>query len=369
VTEAAPLRLLLTTDAVGGVWQYAADLAVALLPHGVEPIIANLGPPADAGQRALLPETVVVHETGLALDWLAPDAGAVLAAGRGVAALAGELGADLVQLAMPALAAEAHYPAPVVAVTHSCLASWWDAVEGTPLPADFAWRRDLAAAGLAAADVVVAPSAAHAEATRRLYALQKSPQVVYNGRAAAGLPPAALHDFAFTAGRLWDRAKNLATLDRAAARLPFPVKAAGPISGPNGERLRFEHLVAMGNCAPDRIARCMAARPVFVSTTRYEPFGLAVLEAAQAGCALVLSDIATFRELWDGAALFVNPEDASAVADALEALVGDTQRRLRLGTAARGRAGRFTPAATAAGMAAIYRSLLTGRLAGGRAAA
>ena len=40
-------------------------------------------------------------------------------------------------------------------------------------------------------------------------------------------------------------------------------------------------------------------------TALYEPFGLAVLEAAQAGCALVLSDIPTFRELWDGAALFV----------------------------------------------------------------
>jgi hypothetical protein len=38
-----------------------------------------------------------------------------------------------------------------------------------------------------------------------------------------------------------------------------------------------------------------------------EPFGLAVLEAAQAGCPLVLSDLPGFRELWDGAALFRRP--------------------------------------------------------------
>ena len=56
----------------------------------------------------------------------------------------------------------------------------------------------------------------------------------------------------------------------------------------------------------------MARTAVFVSPALYEPFGLAVLEAAQAGCALVLSDIPTFRELWDGVALFVAPVIARA---------------------------------------------------------
>ena len=71
------------------------------------------------------------------------------------------------------------------------------------------------------------------------------------------------------------------------------------------------------------LANWYAKASVFASVSRYEPFGLAVLEAAQAGCALVLSDIPTFRELWDGAALFVPPEDPVALAEALRNTLQD----------------------------------------------
>ena len=57
----------------------------------------------------------------------------------------------------------------------------------------------------------------------------------------------------------------------------------------------------------------MARAAIFVSSSVYEPFGLAVLEAAGSGAALVLSDIPTFRELWDEAALFAPPGDAAGI--------------------------------------------------------
>src|SRR5690606_7562193 len=101
--------------------------------------------------------------------------------------------------------------------------------------------------------------------------------------------------------------------------------------------------------------------PVFVSAATFEPFGLAVLEAAAAGCALVLSDIPTFRELWDGAAQFADPRDPAAFAAAIEALIEDPERRTALGEAAAARAARFTPAATATAMAGIYGELLLRR--------
>jgi glycosyltransferase involved in cell wall biosynthesis len=182
--------------------------------------------------------------------------------------------------------------------------------------------------------------------------------VVRNGRrpatASAGEPEAA----AFTAGRLWDDGKNLATLDRAAARLAIPVEAAGPLQGPNGARVALQHLRTLGRLSDEAVAARLARRPIFVSVASYEPFGLAVLEAAQAGCALVLSDTPTFRELWDGAALFVPADDEAAIADAIQGLADDPARRFDVGAAARERARAYSVEAMTDGLLAVYRSLL-----------
>ena len=112
-----------------------------------------------------------------------------------------------------------------------------------------------------------------------------------------------------TAGRLWDEAKNLRTLDAAAAGIRWPVLAAGPTRGPDGQEIRLEHVVALGTLDGAALEDRLRRASVFASLAIYEPFGLAVLEAALAGCALVLSDTATFRELWQDAALFVPPDD------------------------------------------------------------
>jgi glycosyltransferase involved in cell wall biosynthesis len=355
----AGLRVLITADAVGGVWQYSVELAHGLAALGVEPLIATVGPSPSADQLAALGAAIRVIDTGLALDWLAEDAASVRKAGETVADLAAREGADIVQLNSPALAAEARFAMPVVAVQHSCVASWWEAVRGTELPEDFAWRTGLVRAGLLAADKVVAPTAAFAEATRRLYRLPETPAAVHNGRTPLKLPDGAPHDFVFTAGRLWDEGKNLATLDAAAAGIAVPVHAAGPVRGPNGTAVEFETIHCLGTLGEAEIGRWLAAKPVFASAALYEPFGLAVLEAAAAGCPLVLSDIATFRELWDGAATFVDPRDAAGFTAAISNIVGNDFLRGAMGRAARERAARYTPQATAARMAAIYGELLS----------
>ncbi|WP_156678234.1 glycosyltransferase family 4 protein [Sphingomonas profundi] len=351
-------RLLLTADTVGGVWQYATELARALAPLDYDVVLALLGPAPSEGQRGAVADIELV-ETGLPLDWLAPDAGAVAAAGAALARLAADCGADIVQVNQPALAADTRFGVPVVAMAHSCVATWWQAVRGdAPEPADFAWQSALMQRGLAAADAIVAPSHAYAAALHRRYALPALPDVVHNGRTPLAAPAGALHDFAYTAGRLWDEGKDVATLDRAAARLGIPFKAAGPTVGPNGQQIRLDHLHALGRVEERVIAGCISARPVFVSAARYEPFGLAVLEAALAGCPLVLSDIPTFRELWDGAALFVEPGDHAGFARAIETLVGDVPVRLARGDLARRHAAHFSPARMAAAMDGVYARLL-----------
>lgn len=354
------MRLLMTADAVGGVWQYALDLARGLAAWQVETVLAMIGPALTAGQRELagsVPNLQLI-ETGLELDWLAADANRVARAGARIARLAKVCDANIVQLNAPALAAETRFPVPVVAVSHSCIATWWRAMGRGALPPDFEWRVALTRAGLQAADRVVTPSAAFADATMQAHRLRRPPAVVHNGRYPLALTPRPQRDFAFTAGRLWDQSKNLRLLDRVAARLPVPLSAAGPTRGPNGETVFLNRIDQLGTLDEAGIARCLAEQPIFVSAARYEPFGLAVLEAAAAECALILSDIPTFRELWDGCAIFVDPDDEEGLAKTITTIAGDKQKRAALGHAARGRAALYTPARMAAGMAAIYRDLL-----------
>lgn len=354
------LKVLVTVDAVGGVWQYGTELAAGLSRLGIRTLLAVMGPAPSEEQRAAaaaLPG-VELAETGLALDWLAEDGAALRRAGDAIRQLAHEWGAAIVQLNTPALAAATEFDLPVVAVQHSCVATWWEAVQGTALPEDFAWRTELNRLGLHAADAVVTPTAAFGEAVRRLYKLPQPPRTVHNGRTPLDVPSGAPHDFVFTAGRLWDEGKNLGTLDAAARGIAVPIRAAGPLKGPNGAEVMFDNIHCLGTLGESELARWLAARPVFVSAALYEPFGLAVLEAASAGCPLILSDIPTFRELWHDVAYFVPARDEEGFTRAIAGLVGDDFERAVMGRAARERAARFTPDAMAAQMASIYRGLL-----------
>jgi glycosyltransferase involved in cell wall biosynthesis len=365
-------RLLLTTDAIGGVWQYSIDLAQALASRGVHVLLTVLGPVPTAAQRleASTLAGVKLIETGLPLDWLCDGPGPVRAAATAIADIAHAECADLVQLNAPTLAAYSHFPAPVVAVTHGCVGTWWQAARQQPLAQNYHWHRDAMKQGLAAADRVVAPTASYAATVARYYRMAEAPLVVSNGREPGATPRcAALHDCALTVGRLWDQVKNAAMLDRVAARMAIPFYAAGAVTGPHGETAELDNLHALGQLDSAAMARQFAARPVFVSAATFEPFGLAVLEAAGAGCALILSDIPTFRELWNGIAIFVPPDDESAYTDAIDMVIGNPALRQRMGEAARERAIHFTPTRTAEAMLRIYASTLRDHLPRNRAAA
>jgi len=351
----------MTADAIGGVWHYAVELAGALAPMGIETVLAVLGPIPDRAQRdaaAAIPGCTLI-ETGLPVDWLCDRAEPVLAAGRAIAALAAEHGADLIHCNMPSLLAAGPTGVPVLAVDHGGIGPWWRAAYGMMPPAAYAWLDELVRAGLTAADAVVAPSASHAAVLAEHYRLGVAPLAIHNGRTPAALPDApAATTGVFTAGRLWDPVKATALLDAVAAGLDVPFEAAGALTGPHGETVAPRHLIAPGSLDAEALAARLAARPVFVSAARFEPFGLAVLEAAQAGCALVLSGIPTFRELWTGAALIVPEDDPDAYRVAIARVLVDEGLRQHLGEAARIRSARYTPQATAAAVASIYAGLL-----------
>ena len=302
-------RLLMTTDAVGGIWRYSVDLAEGLAECGAQTVLAVLGPSTSPTQRTeaeAVPGLRLV-ETGLPLDWTAAAAPELTRASERLAGLAALMGISSVHLHAPALVGAARWPAPVVVVAHSCVTTWWRAVRGGAMPDDLAWRSTATRAGLLAAKTVIAPTAAHAQATEAAYGPMPI-QVVHNGGRARFNPSRPRRPGVLTAGRLWDAGKAADWLDRAAPGLDVPVLAAGPTRGPDRSEARFDHLRLLGTLAPDALAAEYAGVTVFASMARYEPFGLAVLEAAQSGMALVLSDTPGFRELWDGAAVFVAEE-------------------------------------------------------------
>lgn len=317
-------RVLLTADAAAGVWRYSLVLARGLAARGIEPLLAVLGSPPSGRQReeaAAVPGLGMVA-TGLPAEWSASGVEDLRAAGAALAGLAERARVDSVHLHTPALAAEVAWPVPVVAIAHACVGTWWRAVRGGPMPASLAWRAAAVGRGLAEADLVAAPTRAFARMLTREYSPGRGIAVIRNGAEPPATVAAGRWPVVLAAGPLWDEARNFAALDRAAARLAAPVLAAGPLAGPLGAHFAPAALRSLGPLPRPALASAMAQCTVFCAPARYEPFGLTVLKAAQHGMALALADIPTFRELWDGAALFFHPEDDAGMADALRRLLG-----------------------------------------------
>lgn len=353
---ASGARVLMTADAVGGVWTYALDLAGGLAQAGVQTTLVVLGPAPSRDQLAqasAIPGLALV-ETGLPLDWTAREPAEILEVSAALRGLARGARADLVHLNSPAFAALGGFSAPVIGACHSCLATWWSAVKDGPMPEDFRWRTQAVWQGLLGCDALVAPTRAFADATARAYEVPV-PHVVWNGRDTTPAAVSSREAMVFTAGRLWDEGKNVRVLDDAAGRLSHPIYAAGPTEGPNGAHIALAHATPLGRLSAEDVARWLRRAPIYATSALYEPFGLGVLEAAQAGCALVLSDIPSLRELWGGAAVFVDPRDADGYASELNRLLADQAACEALGREARARAARYSARAMAAGMLDVYR--------------
>ena len=91
----------------------------------------------------------------------------------------------------------------------------------------------------------------------------------------------------------------------------------------------------------------------------YEGFGLPVLEAMARGVPVACSDRSSLPEVAGDAALLFDPEDTSAIAAAIERLLGDAGLREELTRRGRERAAAFTWDATAERTVAVYRRALS----------
>jgi glycosyltransferase involved in cell wall biosynthesis len=347
----------MTLDAVGGVWRYAMDLGTALAETGVSVTFTGLGPEPSAAQRHEADAVGELIWLDAPLDWMADRQSELDCVPDLLSRVVENARADLVHLNLPSQACELSLGCPIIVASHSCVVTWFRSVRGSNVPASWAWQQACNRRGFDRATAVVAPSASYAALLRTCYGQIDHLTVVPN--AVRPIAPVAVkEEVVFAAGRWWDEGKNGAVLDAAAPAIEWPVTMAGPTSGPSGQFLPITNAQALGQLPHREVRARMARAAIVVSPSLYEPFGLAALEAASAGAALVLADIPTYREIWDGAALFAAPGDPAAFTDATNRLIRDSSLRHEMAQRANARAARFSLGAQADAMLAIYGSAL-----------
>jgi glycosyltransferase involved in cell wall biosynthesis len=359
-------RVLMSADCIGGVFVYALELCRVFGQAGLELVLATMGRRLNDVQRAELAQLphVVVEESELKVEWMDAPFDDVMRSCEWLLALEAKYRPDVVHLNTFAHGA-LPFSAPRIVVAHSCVLSWWEAVFREPAPDLWAQYRELVAAGIKGADTVVAPTRAMLASLAAHYGEPPHGRVISNG-IEPFVCSRVKQPIVFAAGRLWDQGKNLASLDRAAELISWPVYVAGENISPDGRRITCRNAQSLGPLPRPQLIPWFARASIYALPARYEPFGLSVLEAALARSALVLGDIDSLRETWGADAMFVDPEDPAAIARAIAELIEDPRRRRALGSGARKRALNFTARRMAARYLELYEELARSDLAGSR---
>jgi glycosyltransferase involved in cell wall biosynthesis len=345
----------MTTDAVGGVWTYALDLIEATRDLGVRFTLACLGPLPSAAQRrrAASLDNVRLECMECKLEWMDDPWDEVEASGEWLRSLEERDLPDIVHLNGYSHGS-AGFRAPVLIVAHSCVVSWWRAVKGAEPPREWDEYRARVSVGLAEAARVVAPTAAMLAEVRRTYAPHAPCRVIHNGRSHTRPVAAPRRPMVASVGRVWDEAKNIGAVACVAPDLAWPCCVAGEAAAPDGRPVRFDNVRLLGAIPPEDVWGLLEQSSILAHPARYEPFGLAPLEAALAGCALVLGDIPSLREVWSDAALYTPPDDARCLSRHLRRLIDNERLRTEMAQRARLRARRYTGGAFGRSYASLY---------------
>lgn len=325
------MRLLMTTDTVGGVWTFTRELTEGLLSQGSSVMLVSFGREPSADQSAWVdrtarawPERFRFVPTTFALEWMQENGSFFTESVALLRHHAAEFRADLLhanQLCYGALAETL----PTLVTAHSDVRGWFTACRGAqPEPSPWIERYDqIVGSGLRGADTVTAPTAWMLAVAEQHYGPFRKTAVVPNGRdipASASLIERQTQ--AVTVGRLWDEGKDLALLEE--VDFPMPLLVAGEASGPEtASKLSGRHVTLLGQLSQAEVFDLFRRSSIYVVTSQYEPFGLAPLEAALCGCALVARDLPSLREVWGDAAIYFR--DAAELSQILRTLSLDPE--------------------------------------------
>jgi glycogen synthase len=308
------------------------------------------------------------HPTAFRLEWMQESKDDIAASSEYLLGLIRELNPELLhfnQFCYGSLPVSI----PKIVVAHSDVVSWWMEVKGCEPIAD-EWTdhyREAVREGLSAATAVVAPSQWMLERVSEIYKLQRPGSVIHNGRTPSLFNPhVTKDDFAMCVGRIWDAGKQASMLTH--VDTPMPVYIVGSERHAD-ESLRGEgrldreirpQINFKGQQTEGQMRHLYSRAATYVATSRYEPFGLAPLEAALSRCAILANDIPTFREVWGQAALYFKRDDPQSLRDQLERLHFDRELRLTYANLAYNRARqRFTADRMVDDYVALYQALVS----------
>lgn len=315
------MRVLITTDVVGGVWQFTHELAAGLLREGDAIALVSLGGGPAPGQReqcgGLASEygSAFLYEHSTApLEWMQQNEAAYVEAAPLLMRVAREFRAEVLhtnQFCYGALPIDI----PKVITAHSDVLSWAEACREEPFEKS-SWLRQycrLVGDGLESASLVTAPTRWMRDALRKNFAIRARCEVIPNGRSVSGARGRDRRLRTVTAGRLWDEAKDIRML--AGVSAPLPLYVVGDATHGNTRAAPDAgSAIFLGRLAEDELLQFFRESAIYVCTSRYEPFGLAPLEAALCGCAVLARDIPSLREVWqDGARYFSDAPSLSAL--------------------------------------------------------
>jgi len=329
------MHILVTADTLGGVWTYTRELVTGLVRRGERVTLVSFGNIPNQAQTRWMDnlENLDYRPTAFKLEWMLDSEADLAGSAQYLEAVIEETRPDLLHLS------QFYYGAldcdvPRVVVAHSDVVSWWMTVNRKEAPDTewLRWYRRIVTQGLHQATAVIAPSRWMLEQVGLYYGGAANSAVIYNGRTPTLFNPhMSKEDTIVTVGRLWDSGKNVSLLLR--QEMPGEVHIIGSDRHPELQSHAFaaEAIRPKVHLDPEQdeaqLARTLARAGIYVATSQYEPFGLAPVEASLSRCALVASDIPSFRELWEGSAVYFRNNDAASLQTVVARLLCDSSFR------------------------------------------
>ena len=355
------MHILVTTDTAGGVWVYTQELVSGLLRRGDRVTLVSFGGLPRPDQTVWMQEfpNLDFRPTDYKLEWMQDSEGDIQSSKRLLKSIVNETQPDLLHLNQFCYG-DLDIPIPRVVVAHSDVLSWWEQVEGGK-PGEspwIVWYRETVKRGLAAADVVITPSGWMLGAIRKHYLDPAYGLVIYNGRTPSRFSTSTQkEDVVLSVGRMWDKAKQISLV----SAIPDHVSVwiAGGTREPASESAdnnlpHSPNCSFLGEQSQPELRDLFAQSAIYAATSRYEPFGLAPVEAAFSKCAIVANDIPVFRELWGSSVCYFQTNNGEDLASRVRVLTSDRELCRQYGEAAYQRASRLF---TAERMVEEYRLL------------